>query len=173
MMITKKFTAATFLTFVAILFLGHCSKPKSTAINRDWSMDPDTQMGYIYGKLVHNNLYGKSFKLTLKDLKTGGKAEIKVESYGDPHENYFIELKPGEWILDKIIDSNQKEIVIHSLQKKEHKEFIVEKADIIYTGSWIFSDSSLTVKDEKEQQDSYMRINYKYVLTTNSLTLLP
>ncbi len=66
-------------------------------------MDPDTKYGLIYGKIIHNQHFGRSFEVVLQDRKSNSKQSFIVESYGSsPDENIFIELEPGEWHLHAV-----------------------------------------------------------------------
>jgi len=160
--------------FAFILIMLGCSSKKAV-INRDFSIPVDTDNGYIYGKIVHGHMFGKNFRITFKNRISGSPSELNVELYSsdEGYKNFFIELEPGEYLLNQVIPETGVPIDIQKLEKNEHREFFVETGKISYVGSWIFTEGKLEITDEKESQDQYMRINFKYVLTSNAMPSLP
>lgn len=88
-------------------------------------------------------------------------------------DNLFIECNPGEWRVTEIIAQNGEKTSIAEIRKDENKEFVVEKGAISYIGTWTIEPDNFEVKNEKVDQDHYMRINYKNVMTASALVSLP
>jgi len=88
-------------------------------------------------------------------------------------KNFFIELEPGEYLLAQIVPEVGVPTDIPTLEKDEHREFIVEAGKITYVGSWIFSEGKIEVVNEKETQDDYMHTNFKYISTSIAHSSLP
>jgi len=162
------------LTFFIMLIILGCGSKKAV-IDRNFSIPLDTDQGYIYGKIVHENMFGKNFKITFKNLTSGSLSQLKLKLYNSDQnfKNFFIELIPGEYLLAQVIPESGVLIDIQKLEKDEHREFFVEKGKISYVGSWIFSEGKIEVANEKEAQDKYMRSNFKFLLTSNAFPSLP
>ena len=161
---------------VASLLLGlvSCSK-KPSKVTRDYSIDPESEVGLVYGKVNHDLSFGGSFTVVFKNPVTSETMEYLVRSVteNDTEHNFFIEMPPGEWIVSSFRSTSGKEFLASSIKVAENKEFVVEPAFITYVGTWNLSQNEFTVANEKAQQDNYMKLNYRYVNTTNALVSLP
>ncbi|MFC1585906.1 hypothetical protein ACFL5V_10200 [Fibrobacterota bacterium] len=162
-----------------LFFLSACATSSKsgpyTKLPRTYRIDPDSKMGLIYGKIRHNRVFGKKFVITFKNRATEETLDIPVECFvqTETEKNLFMEFEPGEWAIDKITAADRYEAKVADLRTDENKEFVVEKAGIYYVGTWIISRDSFEVLDEKQEQDQFMRINYKNVMTTGALVMLP
>ena len=147
------------------------STPK---LSRDYRIDQDSRNGLIYGKIIHNKSFGKKFTIHFNNLKTNSTFEISIESFSsDTADNLFLEFEPGEWLVDRIATENGEKVKVSDLRQDEHKEFIVERGDISYIGTWIINPGEFKVLNHKQDQDQYMRMNYKNVMTASALVSLP
>ncbi|MBF0432981.1 MAG: hypothetical protein HQK83_16980 [Fibrobacteria bacterium] len=164
--------------FVALAVMS-CSntKPeiKVSKINRDYHIDPEKSVGLIYGKINHGHRFGQKFIVSFKNVQNQQIEKMPIESFsGDGGmQNFFTEFAPGEWTIETITTEENENINIQSLKKDEHKEIIVETGIISYVGTWEIDKEQMSVVNEKDDQDQYMRKNYKYVLTSNALVTLP
>jgi hypothetical protein len=164
----------TILT-VALTVLNSCGGQSSrTKFRRDFHPDAETPNGLVYGKIIHNNYFGKRIAVTFKNRVDNSTFSLTFEGIGGyGEESIFTEFAPGDWVLGQIIGENSETVHIHDLKKDEHREFIVERGKITYIGTWIFFRDSMSVENEKYAQDQWMRRNYQYVLTDNALISLP
>jgi len=110
---------------------------------------------------------------TGRNTKNPGALNIDIYSSDPGTTNFFIELDPGEYLLNQVVPGTGKSIDIPKLAKEEHREFFVEEGKLTYVGSWIFSAGKLEVTDEKVTQDEYMKSNFKYVSTSIAQSSLP
>ena len=149
--------------------------PARAKLSRDYQIDPNSEKGLIYGKVVHHRAFGNKFSITFKNLVTNEINDIMVESFSatDTAMNLFMEVHPGEWVLHQITAEDSGKINISDLRQDENKEFIVEKGGISYVGTWTLSPQEFKALNEKEDQDLYMRINFKNVMTSSALICLP
>jgi hypothetical protein len=156
-----------------------CSKTKKREasvpkLSRDYRINPNSRNGLIYGKVIHNKSFGNRFTISFKNLKTQAAFKIRVEALSaDTSKNIFLEFEPGEWLVDQVTMETGEKINVSELRQEEHKEFIVEKAGISYIGTWVMSPEKFKVLDHKADQDLYMRMNYKNVMTASALVSLP
>jgi len=169
------------LLAVLLFLLGvfSCSKTikiiQKENLTKRFRIDPNTTNGLIYGKIIHNRLFGNKFMIKFKNLKTNLAYYYSIQSYGetDTSKNLFFELPPGEWNIDQIILESGTIYDPTEIRGQEVKEFIVYRSDITYVGTWQMSTKTFKVLNEKDKQDFYMRLNYKNVMTANALTILP
>lgn len=161
---------------VTLTVLNGCSGSSSsrTKFRRDFHPDSETSKGLVYGKIIHNNFFGKRVAVTFKNRVDNSTFSLTFEGIGGyGEENIFTEFEPGDWVLGQLIGNNSETIHIRDLKKDEHREFIVERGKITYVGTWVIFRDSMSVENEKYAQDQWMRRNYQYVLTNNALVSLP
>jgi len=172
----KKLLIPAVLITIAIFFSG-CAEQSTmlkAKLPRSYQMDVNSDKGLIYGKIVHHQSFGKNFVLTFRNNTTGDRIPFLVESFSnDTSTEIMLELEAGEWFVHQIKSENNSVFEIEKIRGAGNKEFILDKAGISYVGTWIISPTGFESKDEKEEQDTYVRANYKNVMTATALVSIP